>query len=43
MTGLAPTVTLARLYEKQGFLGKAARVYRQLIAIGKARFLGQGS
>jgi 3-dehydroquinate dehydratase-2 len=33
MTGLAPTVTLARLYEKQGFLGKAARVYRQLIAI----------
>ncbi len=31
--GLAPTVTLARLYEKQGFLGKAATVYRQLIAV----------
>ena len=37
LTGLAPTVTLARLYEKQGFLGKAATVYRQLIAIDQEK------
>ena len=28
-----PTVTLARLYEKQGFLDRAAAVYRKLVAL----------
>lgn len=30
---LAPTVTLAKLYEEQGFLDKAASVYKRLLAI----------
>lgn len=29
---LVPTVTLARLFEKQGLLDKAAAVYKKLIA-----------
>lgn len=31
-TDLPPTITLAKLYEKQGFLEAAADIYRQLIA-----------
>lgn len=30
---LPPTVTLARLYEKQGFLDKAVAIYKKLIAV----------
>jgi 3-dehydroquinate dehydratase-2 len=32
-----PTVTLARLYEKQGFLDKAVAVYRKLLALEPGR------
>jgi len=32
-----PTVTLARLYEKQGFLDKAVAVYRKLVALEPGR------
>ena len=34
---LEPTVTLARLYEKQGFLNKALEIYRELIALEPER------
>jgi 3-dehydroquinate dehydratase-2 len=34
---LTPTVTLAELYEKQGFFDKAASVYKKLILIEPAR------
>jgi hypothetical protein len=34
---LPPTVTLARLYEQQGFLDKAASVYRELLLIEPGR------
>ena len=30
---LPPTLTLAKLYEQQGFLDKAASVYKELLAI----------
>ena len=33
---VTPTVTLARLYEEQGFFDKAADIYRRLIALGQA-------
>lgn len=32
---VTPTVTLARLYEEQGFVDKAADIYRRLIAAGQ--------
>jgi 3-dehydroquinate dehydratase-2 len=35
--GLAPTVTLAKLYEEQGFLDKAASVYKKLLVIEPGR------
>jgi len=34
---VVPTVTLARLYEKQGFLDKAVAVYRKLVALEPGR------
>jgi 3-dehydroquinate dehydratase-2 len=34
---LTPTVTLAKLYEKQGFLDKAASVYRKLLVMEPGR------
>jgi 3-dehydroquinate dehydratase-2 len=34
---LAPTVTLAKLYEEQGFLDKAASVYKKLLVIEPGR------
>jgi 3-dehydroquinate dehydratase-2 len=34
---LAPTVTLAKLYEEQGFLDKAASVYKELLVIEPGR------
>jgi 3-dehydroquinate dehydratase-2 len=35
--GLTPTETLAKLYKEQGFLGKAASVYKKLLAIKPGR------
>ncbi|MDY6988235.1 MAG: type II 3-dehydroquinate dehydratase [Thermodesulfobacteriota bacterium] len=35
--GVAPTVTLAKVYEKQGLLDKAADVYKRLIALDPDR------
>jgi hypothetical protein len=33
----APTLTLAKLYEQQGFLDKAASVYRELLVVEPGR------
>ena len=30
---LPPTMTLAKLYEQQGFLDKAASIYKELLAL----------
>jgi hypothetical protein len=35
--GPVPTLTLAKLYEQQGFLDKAASVYRELLLIEPGR------
>ena len=35
--GAVPTLTLAKLYEQQGFLEKAATVYRELLLIEPGR------